>query len=58
MGPSSDLHLGQTAKVGQGLGKGGRSTASFSGFHTSEQGGVAGLRAGQGSDQAYFAGGL
>ena len=60
MGPSGDLHLAQTPKVGQGLGNGGRTSASFWVF-TQASRGVAGLRAGQGSDEAYYwhrAGGL
>ena len=78
--PNNDLHLGQTRKVGQGLDKGGRPSASFwVSFHTSrrrrwqeeeeeveveedkqQEEEVAGLRAGQGSKQAYWhrAGGL
>ena len=51
MGPS-DLHSAQTLEVGQGLAKGGTMLASFPVSHQ----GVAGLRAGQGSKEAYYTG--
>ena len=48
---SSSLHLGQTQEVGQGLGKGGRTSEASFWVSTQE---VAVLRAGQGPKQAYW----